>query len=132
MKTEAKVTKKSSPKKKKQTQTTGTGRHEGRKDDLSYRWSIFKSQARRRGTLVSLTILEYFTITLQQCDYCGGREGTSVLNGIDRVDSSGDYTVQNSAPCCKTCNFMKGAMTKRKFARHVTVIHKHMQNLSSS
>ena len=108
---------------KKQTQSTS--RHERRKDDHSYRWSTFKSQARRRGIPFSITELEHFAIAMQQCSYCGGKESTSMFNGIDRVDSNGDYTLQNLVPCCKMCNFMKGSMGKQQFLQHVNAIQLH-------
>jgi hypothetical protein len=36
-------------------------------------------------------------------------------NGIDRVDSSAGYTVDNSAPCCKTCNAAKRSLSVQEF-----------------
>jgi 5-methylcytosine-specific restriction endonuclease McrA len=107
--------------KQKKTQS----RHERRKDDHSYRWSTFKSQARRRGIPFSITELEHFAIALQQCSYCGGKESTSMFNGIDRVDSNSDYSLQNLVPCCKICNVMKGSMGKQQFLEHVNAIHLH-------
>ena len=110
---------------KKQAQSTSTSRHERRKDDHSYRWSTFKSQARRRGIPFSITELEHFAIAMQQCSYCGGKESTSMFNGIDRFDSNGDYTLQNLVPCCKMCNFMKGSMGRQQFLQHVNAIQLH-------
>ena len=48
-----------------------------------------------------------------------------VLNGVDRVDSKGSYSIENSVPCCKTCNFMKGPMAKGEFFDQVFAIQKH-------
>lgn len=100
-------------------------RHERRKDDHPYRWSTFKSQARRRGIPFSITELEHFAIAVQQCSYCGGKESTSMFNGIDRVDNDSDYSLQNLVPCCKMCNFMKGSMGKQQFLQHVNAIQLH-------
>ena len=36
-------------------------------------------------------------------------------NGIDRVDSSKGYTLENSVPCCKYCNIAKHTMTSTEF-----------------
>lgn len=36
-------------------------------------------------------------------------------NGIDRVDSSKGYTVENSVACCKYCNTAKNTMTESEF-----------------
>ena len=102
-------------------------RHGRRKDNLQYRWSIFNAQARRRSIPVSITKLEYLAITSQQCHYCGGIEGASVFNGNDRVNSNDTYSLQNSVPCCQTCNFMKGSMQKQKFLQHIHTIQLHTQ-----
>ena len=34
-------------------------------------------------------------------------------NGIDRIDSSKNYTIANVAPCCKICNYAKSDMTQK-------------------
>lgn len=36
-------------------------------------------------------------------------------NGIDRIDSSQGYTVENSVACCKYCNTAKNTMTESEF-----------------
>lgn len=58
------------------------------------------------------------------CSYCG--EYTN--KGIDRVENDKGYTKQNSAPCCKICNYMKRTMTKEEFLEHIEKIYK-FQNL---
>jgi hypothetical protein len=109
------------PKKKKQA----ASRHDRRKDELRYRWSNFKSQARRRGISASLTLVEYLAVTSQKCSYCGGRTGSSPFNGIDRVDNNAGYYLQNAVPCCKACNFMKGCQAKQEFLSQVRAIYLH-------
>ena len=74
---------------------------------------------------MSIALLDYFAIILQPCYYCGGRHVDLVLNGVDRVDSKGSYSIENSVPCCKTCNFMKGSMGKREFLDQAVAIQKH-------
>lgn len=74
---------------------------------------------------MSIALLDYFAIILQPCDYCGGRHVDLALNGVDRVDSKGSYSIENSVPCCKTCNFMKGPMAKGEFFDQVFAIQKH-------
>jgi hypothetical protein len=54
------------------------------------------------------------------CHYCGvspsmvrvlpsGR-GAFTYNGLDRVDNTLGYMLENVVPCCKTCNIAKGTM----------------------
>ncbi len=40
------------------------------------------------------------------CQYCSGPMASTGC-GLDRVDSSGPYSVLNCVPCCKRCNTMK-------------------------
>jgi len=97
------------------------------KYDLQYRWSNFKSQSRRRQIRVTITLMDYFAIILKPCEYCGDRHYSSSLNGVDRVDSNGSYSIENSVPCCKTCNFMKGSMKKWEFLAQVNAIRDHVK-----
>ena len=56
---------------------------------------------------------------LKPCVYCGD----SGKVGLDRINNEKGYTEENSAPCCKTCNFMKKAMTKEEFINHIIRIN---------
>jgi hypothetical protein len=49
------------------------------------------------------------------CVYCGLLELDVRANGIDRLDSSKGYTIENCVPCCKSCNFMKGTFDPLTF-----------------
>ena len=82
------------PQKRKQTYAV-------RREDVRYRFSMFKAQATRRGKEVELLRHDYARILRQPCLYCG---------------SDGHYTRANSVPCCATCNYMKGTMRIRVFA----------------
>lgn len=55
------------------------------------------------------------------CYLCG--HGPSF--GIDRVDSSGQYTIDNVKPCCTTCNYMKKHIALHDFLEHVNYIWYH-------
>ena len=45
--------------------------------------------------------------------------------GIDRVDASGDYTGDNSKPCCTDCNYMKKDLHLRDFRAHIGYVAAH-------
>lgn len=45
--------------------------------------------------------------------------------GIDREDSSGDYTEENSRPCCSECNYAKKDLSIGDFERHVGFVYGH-------
>lgn len=42
-------------------------------------------------------------------------EGWVIYNGIDRVDSSGDYEMDNVVSCCTKCNKAKNNLSKQEF-----------------
>ena len=85
-----------------------------RREDVGYRFSMFKAQAARRGKKVELRRHEYARILRQSCVYCGSMERI----GVDRAQNDEHYTRANSVPCCATCNYMKGTMQIRVFAEH--------------
>lgn len=91
-------------------------------------WLAHKRGANQRGHINFLTKDEWYKITQQPCIYCGDKNtnqkkpdprnqwGESFLyNGIDRLDNNGDYTFNNSVPCCGTCNYMKWRLTVDNF-----------------
>ena len=82
----------------------------------------YQQNAKRRGRVWELTDEDFDRLTSSDCYYCGiapcrvfstgkyeGAEFT--YNGIDRVDSAGDYTPENVVPCCNTCNVAKRDMS---------------------
>lgn len=66
--------------------------------------------------------LEFFTkIVQQECFYCGQSPSTITKvgklkrNGIDRVDNTIGYLLDNCVPCCKQCNHAKCQLSKKEF-----------------
>jgi hypothetical protein len=70
-----------------------------------------------------LTIEEFNDLSHQNCYYCGAppdyeyhpSNGVFVGNGIDRIDNTKGYTMDNVVPCCPICNAMKNALTLDEF-----------------
>ena len=46
-----------------------------------------------------------------------------LVNGIDRLDSSKGYTINNCVPCCSKCNLMKSNFKKEDFLQHISKIY---------
>ena len=80
----------------------------------------YKYSAKRRGCKFVLSFQDFSDITSQCCKYCGNHDSRI---GIDRTDNTIGYTKDNSAPCCKLCNFMKKAMTVTDFLTHIKKIY---------
>lgn len=70
----------------------------------------YKGRATRKGFEFTLTEIQFNNLIAQNCAYCGQDGG-----GIDRINSSIGYTLENSAPCCKQCNTAKMTQTVEQF-----------------
>lgn len=84
------------------------------------RFRTYKSSAIRRKHDFDLTSEDFVKITSSPCVYCG--ESTKKI-GIDRIDNSKGYLIENCAPCCTICNMMKKTMKLQDFLSHITKIH---------
>lgn len=71
---------------------------------------------------VQLTLTDFIELIKKPCQYCGE---TEERRGVDRVDNSLGYTKENSAPCCKMCNYMKKNYSVEKLLSHVKKIYLH-------
>ena len=96
----------------------------------------YKTDARKKEKKVfQITFEDFKNITSKNCFYCGtppshkrvqkSRTGDSIAyycNGIDRVDSSKGYVLENIVPCCTLCNMIKWTLTKEDFLNHLRKI----------
>jgi len=81
--------------------------------------------AKKRRLEFSLTQEQFVEMTQKDCQYCGakpknvakhfGCNGNYIYNGIDRIDSDKGYTIDNTVPCCKICNYAKQKMTLQEY-----------------
>lgn len=81
-------------------------------DNSKYKQYI--SSAKRRNLEFNLTREEFIKIFHSKCIYCGDEES----RGIDRVDNTTGYILNNCEPCCKICNKMKIHYSKEYFINH--------------
>lgn len=85
--------------------------------------------AKARNIKVSLTDNEINTLLNSRCYYCD----KEIADGIDRIDSNRNYTIDNVVPCCKVCNLMKNKFSSSLFLEQVAKIyHKLIENKESS
>jgi 5-methylcytosine-specific restriction endonuclease McrA len=95
----------------------------------------YKRHAISRGFEWLLTRDDVNKIIKQNCFYCGIQpsnvkkikntlgNGLS-YSGIDRIDSSKNYTILNCVPCCKVCNYAKSDMSIQDFKKWAIQIGK--------
>lgn len=86
------------------------------------RFKMLRNRAVCKGIELTLTLEEFSEIISFPCAYCGEKEQRI---GIDKMDNSKGYTKENSAPCCKTCNYMKKTSTVEDFLSHIKKIATH-------
>jgi hypothetical protein len=112
--------------------------------------SFFKDYvrgARRRNRSFELTFNEFDTISSKACFFCGEEPKPRIVsvtvyagkktqtgwakekmvteprNGIDRLDNTKGYTLENCVPCCSVCNKLKSVLTLDEFLTAITKIY---------
>ena len=102
----------------------------------------YKSNARTRNIKWYLTNEQFKNLITQKCYYCGDeptirktttyKQNAECVNGIDRIDSTKDYTIDNVVPCCIMCNKMKMEIPKEDFKNQIIKIYKHIIKSSTT
>lgn len=100
--------------------------------------TVYRGQAKQRGLRFSLSVADVERISQSICHYCGEAPFRPIAknwaaqtyphfrwNGIDRLDSTKDYTLDNVVPCCFPCNRAKLTMTSAEFLEWVVRVYNH-------
>jgi hypothetical protein len=69
---------------------------------LPWRYSVGKRNAAQRDRKYTISFGDYVQLIKNPCAYCGKIVETG--HGLDRVDSSKGYELNNVVPCCGACN----------------------------
>lgn len=92
----------------------------------------YRMQAKRRNIEFKLPYQEFTELTQQKCHYCNSDYSNTEItssghvlkfNGIDRVDNTRGYTLDNVVPCCKICNQMKSDLGYDVFVNQIKRIY---------
>lgn len=77
-------------------------------------YHVTKSNAKKRGIKWSLSFEEFELVRASGvCSYCKS-DLPEVCGGLDRMDSSKGYHINNVVPCCKDCNTLKSHQLTHK------------------
>jgi hypothetical protein len=99
---------------------------------LNILYAHYEYGAKKRNHSFELSKEEFIDLVQQNCSYCGnppiekqyskGSNGPCLANGIDRIDNTKGYTLENCVTCCGVCNRMKSTMTQKEFLEHIAKI----------
>ncbi len=93
--------------------------------------------------IIALTQEQFKKLIQSNCDYCKRQPSNKkklkrktldyiVYNGVDRVDSSRGYTLDNCVPCCYKCNIAKSDMTRAEFFEWILEVAKQIAGNKAS
>lgn len=93
----------------------------------------YRQSAQKKGRDFALTLEAFKSFALADCHYCGAAprpvaQDTAYrtsYNGVDRVDSSMGYSIDNCVTCCSTCNIAKSDMSVVEFYDWMSRAHDH-------
>jgi hypothetical protein len=99
------------------------------KQDAGYRsiYSSYKLNAKSRGFDFNIDFDYAVSILKSDCHYCGIEPSNTYMksyynatyNGIDRVNNTKGYEMDNIVSCCKMCNIAKNNNTEEYFLQWV-------------
>ena len=117
--------------------------HVGLKNRL---FKEYKAGACKRGLEFDLTFEQFISLIEGNCVYCG--EAPRIYeyqkqymqrahepwchNGVDRVDTTKGYTIDNCVSCCTSCNYAKHMMSVDEYKAFITKVYNHLILVSST
>ena len=117
---------------------------------LKVQYSHLKRRNVNKGFAETMGFNVFSRLSKSPCNYCGLEYSKEIedrlseskkqkrlsdyvlkCNGIDRIDSSKGYTVENSVACCKYCNTAKNTMSVDEFLKWIGRVYE-FNNLDST
>lgn len=123
-------------------------KHTNENAKYAYLKRQLKASGRRRGYSFNLTINQIKELVTKKCHYCNSdphqtvnilknhalsqekveKYGEITYNGIDRIDSSKGYELDNVVTCCKKCNIAKHVQSTEEFKEHIRQLYENIDN----
>lgn len=117
---------------------------------LKVQYSHLKRRNVNKGFSETMSFDVFIRLAKSPCNYCGLEYSKEIedrlseskkqkrlsdyvlkCNGIDRINSSKGYTVENSIACCKYCNIAKNTMSVDEFLKWIGRVYE-FNNLGST
>lgn len=81
--------------------------YEHNKDINGVYYAKYKNRANNKEFIFELSYQEFNQICESPCYLCGKENSSTHKNGIDRIDNTKGYTLDNCKSCCGVCNKLK-------------------------
>ena len=91
--------------------------------NIKYYYKEYVTSSAKRGYEMNLEFDTFSKLILLDCHYCGHKKEGEV-NGIDRVDNSVGYSMDNCVTACWKCNRLKHMYSKDFFIEKCQLISK--------
>lgn len=99
-------------------------------------YGAYKTYCKKKGREFSITKEQFLSLSQKNCTYCGSlpsnntkayngvyENGSFTYNGLDRVDSTKGYFLENVVTCCKRCNSAKNNMHIDEFKNWIKKVY---------
>ena len=93
----------------------------------------YEKRAKRKNLDWALTTEQAMKLFKNNCHYCGEKPSSIattktcslefVYNGIDRMNNSEGYTLNNCVSCCKHCNTAKNTFNKKEYINFIKSVY---------
>lgn len=104
-------------------------------------YGIYQRGAIKRNLTFEISRENFVKIVYSDCHYCGAKpsrrfgqkkcNGNILCNGVDRIDSSLGYSLENCVPACKSCNLSKNNRSYKEFIMHAKSIIEHQKSIGN-
>lgn len=96
---------------------------------LKGQFNVSKRKARYHGKEWTITLEQYSILRSKACYYCAGNL-PDTSRGLDRIDNSKGYSLDNVLPCCGFCNSVRSNLLTVEETLAVITLVKQMRNKS--
>jgi hypothetical protein len=96
---------------------------------IVFKFKTLVSTSKKRNVPVNVEeAAELQEMFLEPCHWCGFEPcEEESLNGLDRLDANGSYSVENCVACCHACNMMKACQTPDEFICNIRKIVQYLE-----
>ena len=100
-------------------------------DNIDYHFVNYNRSAETKQLEFTITKGDFMDMVVLPCYYCGIIQSKG-FNGIDRVNSTQGYKLDNVVSCCEMCNMMKGCLGPTIFIHRAEHIVTHLKMVNGT